>query len=130
MGRCNLLPKSLGRVNRHGVPDLAVVSSLAVGCALFLIGPGWQQVVAFLTAAQMIALAMGPESLFALRKQLPEEMRTFSDSLSHRTQCPVFRDGDMGDELVRTHSAKRSGASHRNPKPAVCSSQLEETQAH
>ena len=40
MGRCKLLPKSLGRVNRHGVPDVAVVSSLVLGCALFLIGPG------------------------------------------------------------------------------------------
>ena len=33
---------------------------------MLLIGAGWQQVVSFLTAAQMIALAMGPPSLLAL----------------------------------------------------------------
>ena len=77
MGRCKLLPESLSRVNRNGVPDIAVVSSLVLGCALFLIGPGWQQVVAFLTAAQMIALAMGPASLLALRQQLPKERGHF-----------------------------------------------------
>lgn len=77
MGCCKLLPKKLQRVNRNGVPDVAVISSLLVGCALFLIGPGWQQVVAFLTAAQMIALAMGPASLLALRRQLPRENKHF-----------------------------------------------------
>ena len=83
MGRCKLLPESLGRVNRHGVPDIAVISSLILGCALFFIGPGWQQVVAFLTAAQMIALAMGPASLLALRQQLPKEREHF------RIPCPT-----------------------------------------
>ncbi len=77
MGRCKLLPKNFERVNRNGVPDIAVISSLVVGCALFLIGPGWQQVVSFLTAAQMIALAMGPASLLALRRQLPKERKHF-----------------------------------------------------
>lgn len=77
MGRCKLLPESLGRVNRNGVPHIAVISSLILGCALFFIGPGWQQVVAFLTAAQMIALAMGPASLLALRQQLPQEQGHF-----------------------------------------------------
>ena len=77
MGQCNLLPSRLGHINRNGVPDVAVISSLIVGSALFLIGPGWQQVVAFLTAAQMIALAMGPASLLALRRQLPKHCDHF-----------------------------------------------------
>ena len=77
MGRCQLLPQRFGHVNRQGVPDVAVMASLVVGAAMFLVGPGWQQVVAFLTAAQMIALAMGPPSLLALRRQLPNETGHF-----------------------------------------------------
>lgn len=73
MGRCKLLPHPLGKVNRFGIPNVAVIASLVVGSAMFLVGPDWQKVVAFLTAAQMIALAMGPPSLLALRKQLPNQ---------------------------------------------------------
>ena len=73
MGRCRLLPKPFGHTNRRGVPDVSIIASLVVGSAMLLIGAGWQQVVSFLTAAQMIALAMGPPSLLALRRQLPEE---------------------------------------------------------
>ena len=77
MGRCKLLPQRFGHVNRQGVPDVAVIVSLVAGSVMFLVGPGWQQVVAFLTAAQMIALAMGPPSLMALRRQLPSQEGDF-----------------------------------------------------
>jgi amino acid transporter len=77
MGRCGLLPAGLGRLNRQAVPAVALLCSLAIGLLLLLGGPSWQRVVSFLTATLVIALAMGPVSLLALRRQLPEEPRAF-----------------------------------------------------
>ncbi len=77
MGRCGLLPAGLGRLNRQAVPAVALLCSLAIGLGLLLGGPSWQRVVSFLTATLVIALAMGPVSLLALRRQLPAEPRAF-----------------------------------------------------
>jgi amino acid transporter len=77
MGRCGLLPNVLGRINRQAVPSVALVISLALGIGMLLIGPGWQRVVSLLTATLVIALAMGPVSLAALRLQLPGRPRPY-----------------------------------------------------
>jgi amino acid transporter len=77
MGRCGLLPNVLGRINRQAVPSVALVISLALGIGMLLIGPGWQGVVSLLTATLVIALAMGPVSLAALRLQLPGRPRPY-----------------------------------------------------
>ena len=44
---------------------------------MLLSGPSWQTVVSFLTATLVIALAMGPVSLIALRRQLPDAQRAY-----------------------------------------------------
>ena len=44
---------------------------------MVLLAPSWQGVVSFLTSTQIIALAMGPVSLLALRRQLPAAERRF-----------------------------------------------------
>ncbi len=77
MGREQLLPAGLARLNRQAVPSTALLLSLGLGVLLLLSGPGWQQVVSFLTATLVIALTMGPVSLLALRRQLPEAARGF-----------------------------------------------------
>ena len=77
MGRCGLLPASLGRLNRSAVPSVALLVSLALGVVMLLSGPSWQSVVSFLTATLVIALAMGPVSLIALRQQLPQAPRAY-----------------------------------------------------
>jgi amino acid transporter len=77
MGRCGVLPRWLGRLNQQAVPAPALLLSLAFGVAMLLLGPSWQQVVSFLTATLVIALAMGPVSLLALRRQLPEAPRAY-----------------------------------------------------
>ncbi|NDG73807.1 MAG: APC family permease [Synechococcaceae bacterium WB8_1B_136] len=77
MGRCGLLSASLGRLNRQAVPAVALLWSLAIGVVLLLGGPSWQRVVSFLTATLVIALAVGPVSLLALRRQLPAVPRPF-----------------------------------------------------
>ena len=90
MGRCRLLPKPFGHTNRQGVPDVSIIASLVVGSVMLLIGAGWQQVVSFLTAAQMIALAMGPPSLLALRRQLPDETGHFAVPWGTATSALAF----------------------------------------
>jgi amino acid transporter len=77
MGRCGLLPSSLGRLNRQAVPSVALLVSLAMGMLMLLSGPSWQTVVSFLTATLVIALAVGPVSLIALRHQLPQAHRAY-----------------------------------------------------
>jgi amino acid transporter len=77
MGRCDLLPKPFQNLNDRSVPWVALVSSLLIGIAMLFGGPSWQKIVGFLTATMVIALAVGPVSLMALRKQLPEVERPF-----------------------------------------------------
>ncbi|MFZ9147629.1 MAG: APC family permease [Vulcanococcus sp.] len=78
MGRLQMLPAGLGRLNRQSVPSTALLWSLGIGVVMLLAGPSWQQVVSFLTATLVIALAVGPVSLMALRQQLPDTPRAFA----------------------------------------------------
>ncbi len=77
MGRCGLLPNVFERLNRKAVPWVALCSSLVIGVAMLFGGPSWQKLVSFLSATLVLALAMGPVSLMALRHQLPGVERPF-----------------------------------------------------
>ncbi len=88
MGRCGLLPAALGRLNQRQVPGPALLLSLAIGVMLLLGGPSWQGAVSFLTATLVIALAMGPVSLLALRRQWPAAQRGYRLPLAALT-CPA-----------------------------------------
>ena len=77
MGRCGLLPHVFERLNRKAVPWVALCSSLVIGIAMLFGGPSWQKLVSFLSATLVLALAMGPVSLMALRYQLPGVERPF-----------------------------------------------------
>jgi amino acid transporter len=77
MGQCGVLPPAFSLLNRKAVPWFALCSSLAIGVAALFTGPNWQKLVSFLTATLVIALAMGPVSLMALRRQLPRAQRPF-----------------------------------------------------
>ena len=77
MGECRLLPEALGRLNSRGVPHWSLISSLVISTILLWVAPSWQEVVSFLTSTLIIALAMGPVSLLALRRQLPNAPRRF-----------------------------------------------------
>ena len=78
MGSLRLLPRRLEHLNRQAVPSTALLLSLGIGIGMLLLGPSWQQVVSFLTACLVIALAVGPVSLLALRQQLPHTRRAFA----------------------------------------------------
>ncbi|ABM77832.1 APC family permease [Prochlorococcus marinus] len=77
MGKCGLLPKALGRLNHQDVPHVAITLSMVVSALMLAIGPGWQTVVNFLTTTLIIALATGPVSLLALRRQMPDAHRGY-----------------------------------------------------
>jgi amino acid transporter len=88
MGRLGLLPEAMGRLNRQAVPAIALLWSLAIGVVMLLGGPSWQRVVSFLTATLVIALAVGPVSLLALRQQLPAAPRAFRLPMA-KLLCPL-----------------------------------------
>jgi len=77
LARCGLLPEVFGRTNRAAVPSVALLSTLAVGVVVLMRPTGWEGAVSFLTTALIIALSMGPVSLWALREQLPDRSRPY-----------------------------------------------------
>jgi len=77
MGKSELLPKCFQDLNKQSVPRMALVSGMLIGIVMLFGGPSWQKIVGFLTSTSVIALAIGPISLMALRKQLPDTQRTF-----------------------------------------------------
>jgi len=88
LARCGLLPAAFGQLNSAGVPSLALGATLLVGIALLQGGPSWGKVVGFVTSALVISLAMGPVSLEALRRQLPEAMRSYRLPVANLL-CPL-----------------------------------------
>ena len=88
LGRCGLLPAVFGRTNRNAVPSVALVTAVAVGVVMLFRPTGWSGAVNFLTATLIIALSMGPVSLWALRRQLPHQHRPYRLPFS-RSWCVV-----------------------------------------
>lgn len=76
-GRNRNAPEWLTRLNRFGVPWLAVVLMFVVGCLFFLPFPGWYQFVGFVTSAMVLSFGFGPLVVGALRRQLPDQDRPF-----------------------------------------------------
>jgi amino acid transporter len=88
MARCQLLPAPLGRLNAAGVPGPALVATVVIGLLVLQGGSSWGQAVGFVTAALVIALAMGPVSLEALRRQAPRVRRSYRLPLA-QLLCPL-----------------------------------------
>ncbi len=71
------VPSYLTKLNKKGVPYLAVLTNFVVGMILLLPFPGWQKLAGFILSALVISHAIAPISLIALRKQLPDVPRPF-----------------------------------------------------
>jgi amino acid transporter len=71
------IPSAFARLTPQGTPLFAIAFSFLCGLVLFLPFPGWQQLVGFISAAAVIAYAMVPLSLGALRRQDPGRPRPF-----------------------------------------------------
>lgn len=77
LARNGYVPAAFARLTPRGTPLFAIVFSFLCGLVLFLPFPGWQQLVGFISAAAVIAYAMVPLSLGALRRQDPDRPRPF-----------------------------------------------------
>jgi amino acid transporter len=77
LGRSGCIPKRFGELTPRGAPVFAIAFSFLCGLLLFLPLPGWQQLVGFISGAAVIAYAMVPLSLGALRRQDPGRTRPF-----------------------------------------------------
>jgi amino acid transporter len=75
LGRSNFIPRPFAELTPRGTPLFAIAFSFLCGLLLFLPFPGWQQLVGFISGAAVIAYAMVPLSLAALRHQDPERTR-------------------------------------------------------
>jgi amino acid transporter len=77
LGRSGLVPRPFAELTPRGTPLFAIAFSFLCGLLLFLPFPGWQQLVGFISGAAVIAYAMVPLSLGALRRQDPQRTRPF-----------------------------------------------------
>jgi amino acid transporter len=77
LGRSGFIPRNFAELTPRGTPFFALAFSFLCGLLLFLPFPGWQQLVGFISGAAVIAYAMVPVSLGALRRQDPGRARPF-----------------------------------------------------
>src|SRR5204863_2211956 len=71
------IPAPFARLTARGTPLFAIAFSFLCGLIIFLPFPGWQQLVGFISAAAVVAYAMAPLALGALRRQDPARPRPF-----------------------------------------------------
>ncbi|MBV9844871.1 MAG: APC family permease, partial [Kutzneria sp.] len=77
LGRENLLPSLLGKLNGRGVPFWSILLTFVVGEISFLPFPSWQSLVTVATQATAVMYAFAPVSLTALRRRNPERPRPY-----------------------------------------------------
>ena len=77
MGRNGNAPRSLAKVNGHGVPWVSLIVTFIAGTIFLLPFPGWQKLVGFVTSAAVLSFGSGPPALLAMRRQVPHQQRPF-----------------------------------------------------
>lgn len=88
LARCKLLPAPFAHINKSGVPSVALAATVLIGLVLLQGGSTWGKAVGFVHSALVIALAIGPVSLIALRQQAPEVFRPYRLPAA-RFLCPL-----------------------------------------
>jgi amino acid transporter len=77
LARNRYIPELFAYLSTRGVPVYAIAFSFLCGMVVFLPFPGWAQLVGFISSATVIAYAMAPLALGALRHQEPDRERPF-----------------------------------------------------
>ncbi|MBM9458436.1 APC family permease [Nocardioides sp. zg-536] len=73
-----LFPRVISTFSRRGVPLRAMVLNFVVGMALLLaFRDGWSELLSFNSGAIVLSMCMGPITVVALRRQLPDRPRPF-----------------------------------------------------
>lgn len=88
MAENGYFPKLISKVNKQQLPVGAIALNFVIGMLLFLPFKGWQGMVSFLVSVMVIAYAMGPICLLALRQQVPEARRDFKLPFA-KILCPL-----------------------------------------
>jgi amino acid transporter len=77
-------PSIVARLNRHGVPWIALIATYVAGAAFFFPFPSWPKLVSAVSSITVFSYAIGPVVLLHLRRILPDEKRPF------RLKAPVI----------------------------------------
>jgi amino acid transporter len=77
LARNRYIPDLFARLSVRGVPIYAIAFSFLCGMLVFLPFPGWAELVGFISSATVIAYAMAPLAMGALRRQEPDRDRPF-----------------------------------------------------
>ncbi len=73
-----LFPRPVAAFSRHGVPLRAMVLNLGVGLVLLLaFRDGWSELLSFNSGAIVLSMCLGPVTVVALRRQVPDRVRPF-----------------------------------------------------
>ena len=70
-------PSAVARLNRHGVPWIALVVTYIAGAAFFFPFPSWSKLVSAVSSITVLSYAIGPVILLHLRRILPDTNRPF-----------------------------------------------------
>lgn len=70
-------PATLARLNTRGVPWVSVLVMFVVGCLFFLPFPSWNKLVGFIVSGTVLSFGLGPVTVAALRRSLPDQERPF-----------------------------------------------------
>jgi amino acid transporter len=70
-------PKVVAKLNRFGVPWIALIATYVAGAAFFFPFPSWQKLVSAVSSITVLSYAIGPVILLHLRNILPDAARPF-----------------------------------------------------
>ncbi len=70
-------PGQLTRINRHGVPWVALIVTFIIGLLFFFPFPSWQKLVDYASSATVLSYGLGCIVLLQMRRVMPEVKRPF-----------------------------------------------------
>jgi len=83
-------PAVVAKLNRHGVPWIALVATYVAGAAFFFPFPSWQKLVSAVSSITVLSYGIGPVILLHLRNILPDATRPFRLKFQHGIALIAF----------------------------------------
>ena len=95
MSRNKNVPKIVGRINKRGVPFWSLLINFLVGLILLAPLPGWNQLVAIISASTVLAGGIGAISMMVLRRNHPEMHRPLKLPFGNAFALMAFTFGNL-----------------------------------
>lgn len=70
-------PAGLARINKAGVPWVALLVTYVAGVMFFFPFPSWQKLVSYISSVTVLSYSIGPIVLLQLRRTMPDAPRPF-----------------------------------------------------